>query len=143
MLKKAILEIKLGIEVVLKTAAARWNKICEPQKRFCSLCSQELKNFVKDYPRNIYCPICLSLPHESVEVFTTGYRGTRYKPCVDKENISTDYFKDKLAAEFELKLKASLLDCNVVYNVSFISKKENDGNYYYSVWKAEGMAAQK
>ena len=115
----------------------------EPEKHFCSLCNQEINNPDVSSRGNRYCSICLSSPYNSVEVFSAGYQGDRYKPCVDKKTISTCYFKDKGDAEFELKLKASLIGCNVVYNVSYDSKKERDGNYYYSVWKAEGKAAKK
>ena len=139
MLKKATLATK----VMLTIMNVGWNKLCEPPKRFCSLCNQELKDNVENYPGNLYCTTCLSLPHEAVKVYPTGYEGNCYKPCVDKEIILTDYFRDRNKAKFELKLKASLLDCNVVYNVSFDQKKKYSGNYIYSVWKAQGMAAKK
>lgn len=109
--------------------------------KVCYLCNDVLDE--KEFTNSYYCPKCSLLRNNNVELFSENYQGNKYKPCTDKERITSNHFDDKFIAENELKMIATRMGCDVVHDVRLNYDMHNSGNYIYKIWWAEGIAAKR
>jgi uncharacterized protein YbjQ (UPF0145 family) len=114
----------------------RWRHVCD----ICgeTVCADCLTEHLFEY-----CPTCMQNAENTVETYSVTYKGNKYKPCTDIGEIETNWFRRRDNALKELKMRAARLGCDVVYNVNYDEDTENEGNYFYSVWQATGIAAKK
>ncbi len=74
---------------------------------------------------------------KSVKVFSENYKG-KIAPYKISKTIHTSYYRNKDNAEYALRFIAAINDANIVQEVKFTKKTENDNNYKYSVWSGNG-----
>lgn len=116
--------------------------------RFCGQClkvqQEELDKSIKKIEDNIKNDIA-NLKDGAIEmqIYSKNYQGMIEHDKTCNISITSNEYKDKDEALYSLKLKATNLDCDMIYNLSYEKETENDGNYYYSVWRASGIATKK
>ena len=115
------------------------SSVKEEEKRECMVCGKEIKD---DIPQDL-CDECRLLNISDVEVFSANYLGDKYKPCNDVGVVSSLPHRDKFDAMVELKMRAKRMGCDIIHDVVWKCHKGCSGNYVYSIWRAEGVAAQR
>lgn len=118
--------------------------------RFCEECIKmqqheldkiinEIEIKIKEYITN------LKVGAWGIDDYSKNYRGRiEYDEDCNILINSNKFFKDKDDALYSLKLRASKLGCNVIYNLDYDKQTEYEygSNYQYTVWSATGIASK-
>jgi hypothetical protein len=107
----------------------------------CNYCWSKLfKSEVEEFDSN-YRYIISNL--EIIECYPKTYKGKiKINNKVKPIQLESNYNKDKDDSIAELKITTYIKGLDVVYELNWLSKKEEDGNYIYKVWKATAKAAK-
>lgn len=116
--------------------------------RFCAQClkieQEQLDKSIKTVEKNIEKDIeKLKSGAMTVQHYSKNYQGAIKHDRNCNINIASGQFKTMEDALYSLKLEATNLDCDMIYNLSYKKETENDGgNYYHTVWSASGIATK-
>ena len=146
----------------------RWRYNCDCcNVVYCDDCLQKPSFYWLTYnPVEImdYCPRCWSTEiaelvkkynealtdSNNIESFSHRYKGKiGLDSKKEQKNLKSEWFKDKDDAEKQLKITASFLDLDIIYNFKVEHRTDNEdsdngkGTYYYKVFSASGTAAKK
>ena len=118
--------------------------ICQREEHTCDLCGIVVSEecLVQVYSKYC-CPSCRQYHPNNVEVYPESYKGSKFMPCNYKETISSNWHSNKDFATGELKMMAAQKGCDLIYSVTYKEDLRMHGNYYYTIWKAVGRAAEK
>lgn len=117
--------------------------------RFCGEClkiqQEELDKSINKMEINIEKDIeKLKVGAMMMDTYSKNYQGRIVHDENCTININSNEFRNKDDALYSLKLQASNLGCNIIYDLSYEKETRNDGdNYYYSVWRVLGIATKK
>ena len=84
---------------------------------------------------------------EKAETYSKNYQGKVPKASTSEiQKLETSWWESKDEAKKAIQIEAVFLECDVVVDLEFekgtdsASSNNGKGTYYYSIWKATGIA---
>lgn len=86
----------------------------------------------------------LMLRAQQVEVFSKNYRGRipvdQQGPC---DMLESTWYRRRDEAELEVKVAAARRDVDIIYDLSFSQRTNQDGNYLFTEWMCAGVSGRR